>query len=297
MKLKPSTKKLLLCAVLFVAVVGLSGCRILTDETGAIKQIMLDTSFQETFATENWFNAILVWPMATTMNHLAPKIGVLGAIAVVTIVVNLILMALTMKSTIAQQQMQLLQPEMDRIQRKYEGKTDDASRQKQAMEMQKLYNTYGVNPMSMILVTFVQFPVIIAMYQAVQRSVAVQTGSVFGAPLAVRPLDGIRAGNMAYLAIFLIMALCQFGSMKVPQMLAKQQAEKEAAKKHRSSREPEKKTNQTQMMQYYMMAMILVFGLMWPSAMAVYWAVNSLVMIVKTYAVQAIINNRKEAAR
>ena len=163
--------------------------------------------------------------------------------------------------------------------------------------MQKLYNQYGVNPMSMILVTFVQFPVIIAMYQAVQRSVAVQTGSVFGAPLAVRPLDGIRAGNMAYLAIFLIMALCQFGSMKVPQMLAKQQAEKEAAKKHRSSREPEKKTNQTQMMQYYMMAMILVFGLMWPSAMAVYWAVNSLVMIVKTYAVQAIINNRKEAAR
>ncbi|MBQ1356125.1 MAG: YidC/Oxa1 family membrane protein insertase, partial [Solobacterium sp.] len=85
--------------------------------------------------------------------------------------------------------------------------------------------------------------------------------------------------------------------MKVPQMLAKQQAEKEAAKKHRSSREPEKKTNQTQMMQYYMMAMILVFGLMWPSAMAVYWAVNSLVMIVKTFAVQAIINNRKEAAR
>ena len=41
MKLKPSTKKLLLCAVLFVAVVGLSGCRIPTDETGAIKQITL----------------------------------------------------------------------------------------------------------------------------------------------------------------------------------------------------------------------------------------------------------------
>ena len=58
MKLKPSTKKLLLCAVLFVAVVGLSGCRIPTDETGAIKQITLDTTFQETFATENWFNAL-----------------------------------------------------------------------------------------------------------------------------------------------------------------------------------------------------------------------------------------------
>ena len=293
MKLKPSTKKILLCAVLFVAVVGLSGCRIPTDETGAIKQITLDTTFQETFATENWFNAILVWPMATTMNHLAPKIGVLGAIAVVTIVVNLILMALTMKSTIAQQQMQLLQPEMDRIQRKYEGKTDDASRQKQAMEMQKLYNQYGVNPMSMILVTFVQFPVIIAMYQAVQRSVAVQTGSVFGAPLAVRPLDGIRAGNMAYLAIFLIMALCQFGSMKVPQMLAKQQAEKEAAKKHRSSREPEKKTNQTQMMQYYMIFMIAAFGLMWPAAMSLYWAINSCVNIVKTLLVQKMIDKQK----
>lgn len=297
MKINSSVKKAMILSVLLLVVVTAAGCRYPTNADGTIKLIYPETTFKETMDSESWFNAILVWPMAQFLNKITPKISVIGALAVLTVLVNGVLLLVTLKSTIAQQQMQLLQPEMDRIQRKYEGKTDEASRQKQAMEMQKLYSKYNVNPMSMILVTFIQFPVIIAMYQAVQRSVAVQTGTVFGAPLNVTPLNGIRSGNMTYLGIFLIMAICQFGSMKIPTLLAKKQAEKEAEKNHRSSREPEKKNNQTQMMQYYMMAMILVFGLMWPSAMAVYWAVNSLVMIVKTFVVQSIINNRKEAAR
>ena len=74
--------------------------------------------------------------------------------------------------------MQLIQPEINKIQRKYEGKDDDASKMRQAQELQNLYKKYGINPFGTILITFIQFPIIIAMYQAVQRSYAVTTGSV-----------------------------------------------------------------------------------------------------------------------
>jgi len=133
---------------------------------------------------------------------------------------------------------------------------------------------------------------------AVQRSAAVATGTFLGMDLQVTPLAGIQQalqGNKAswmYLALFIVMALCQFASMYVPQFINKQRAKKEAEKHHRK---PEKTSSSQQtIMQVYMMGMILVFGLMWASAMSLYWAINSLVNVIKTLAVQKYIDNQKE---
>lgn len=297
MKLYSPMKKILLIGSLVASAVILTGCTIPTDpETHEIIQITNSTTFSEIMGSESWFSAILVWPLAQVLNKLAPVIGVVGAIALVTIVVNGILMVFTLKSTVATQQMQLLQPEMDKIQRKYEGKDDEASKMKQATEMQALYKKYNVNPFSMILITFLQFPIIIAMYQSVQRSTAIRTGTFMGLSLDQTILNGLRNGQWGYLIIFVVMGICQFFSMMLPQMLAKKKAEQEAAKHHRK---PETAQNsQQKIMQYYMMAMILVFGLMWPAAMSVYWAIYSLVTILKTLLVQKIIEKQqKEGAK
>jgi YidC/Oxa1 family membrane protein insertase len=293
MKFRFSAKKLLLISSLILFAFVLTGCRIPTDpETNEIIQITPTTTFQEIMASENWFSAILVWPMAQVLNYLSPYIGVAGAIALLTLVVNAVLMIFTLKSTIATQQMQMLQPEMEKIQRKYEGKDDEASKMKQAQEMQALYKKYNVNPFSMILVTFLQFPIIIAMYQAVQRATAVKTGTFMGLSLETTILNGIKAGQWGYLGIFIVMGVCQYASMMLPQYLAKKKAEEEAAKQHRK---PPENNNPNKMMQYYMLVMILVFGLMWPAAMSIYWTIYSLVTILKTLLTQKIIDNQKKA--
>ena len=293
MKFKSSHKRILLSLVLVLVVMGLSGCRIPTDETGAIKEITLSTTFQETMANENWFNALLVYPMAQFLNRFTPKVTLVGALVILTIVVNVFLVALTLKSTIASQRMQLIQPELNKISRKYEGRTDEQSRQKQAMEMQRLYQKYDVNPLSAIGSQFLQFPFIIAMFQAVQRAYAVKHGEFFGASLSVTPLNGIMSGNMVYLVIFLVMCLTQFVSMSLPKYLAKRKAQKEAEKQHRRYQEPER--GQNEYMQFGMLAMIAVFGLMWPAAMSIYWSINSLVAIAKTFIVQKIVEKQEGA--
>ena len=293
MKLRFSGKKLLLLSTAVLFALALTGCRIPTDpETNQIIQITSETTFKDIMASESWFSAVLVWPMAQFLNILSPYVGVAGAIALLTLLVNAVLMVFTLKSTVATQQMQMLQPEMEKIQRKYEGKDDEASKMKQAQEMQDLYKKYNVNPFSMILVTFLQFPIIIAMYQAVQRSTAVKTGTFMGLSLETTVLNGIKSGQWGYLVIFVVMGVCQYASMMLPQYLAKKKAEEEAAKHHRK---PPENKNPNKMMQYYMLIMILVFGLMWPAAMSIYWTIYSLVTILKTLLTQKIIDNQKKA--
>lgn len=289
MRFGSSIKKRL--AVLAAAGLALtaSGCRVATNADGTIKLITESTTFKEIFATENWFNSLLVYPMAKFLNRFSPTFTVGGALIILTISVNIVMFLLTIKSTIASQQMQLLQPEMNKIQRKYEGKTDEQSRMKQSSEINALYKKYNINPMSMILVQFIQFPVMIAMYHAVQRSVAVKTGAFFGLSLATKPLDGLRSGVWGYALLFLFMGVMQYVSVSLPQWLAKKKAAEEAAKHHRKPETADSKQNKY--MQLYMMAMILFFGLTLPSAMALYWSMTSLVAVLKTFAVQKIIKN------
>ncbi len=295
---KPWMKKLLLVSVVLVCAVMLSGCRVPTDETGAIKQITESTTFSQIMSEENWFAALFVWPLAWLINKLAANMGVIAAISLTTILVNAILLFITLPSQIGMQKMQMLQPELEKIQRKYEGRDDDASRMRMAQEMQNLYAKYKVNPMGTMVVQFIQFPIIIAMYQAVQRASSVRTATVGSMSLDTTIWAGIKSsGRWGYIFLFVIMAALQYLSMNLPMWINKKRAEEEAAKHHRKPQEPASNT-QTKIMQWYMFALILVFGLMWPAAMSVYWAIYSAVTIVKTLIVQKVIDSRnaKEAA-
>lgn len=298
MKLKPRTKKIL-TVLLFVGIAAtLTGCTVPRDSSGNIILIDTTTTFKQVMSDENWFSAIFVWPLAQFINILAPRIGVGGAIALITILINGILAIATLKSTISTQEMQLIQPEVARIQRKYEGRDDRNSQMKMAAEMQKLYAEHDIHPMGTMVVTFIQLPILMAMYMAVERSYAVYHGTFLGVNLQTTPWKGMSSGHWMYLVIFLIMTLCQTLSMFVPQWLSKQRAKKEAEKHHRK---PDTGNDRQQkIMQIYMLVMVVIFGLTLPSAMAVYWTFNSLVNVVKTLLVQKYIDKKqaeKEGAR
>lgn len=294
MKLTPRTKKLLVLMLFISAVLLTSGCSIPRNEDGSIVLITNSTTFSDVISNESWFNAFFVFPMAKIINYLSKPIGVGAAIAVVTVVVNGILAALTMKSTVDTQKMQMIQPELDKIKRKYEGRDDDNSKMRMAAEQQQLMRKYNINPGSMMLVTFLQLPVIMAIYLAVQRSEAVQTGFFLGMNLQTTPLNGMKAavtsgGTPLYFVLYAVMAVLHIISMRIPQMLQKKRAE-EAAKKHH--KKPQASDDSQKVMQYSMIGMILVLGLTLPSAMSLYWAINSVVQIAKTLITQNIIDKQ-----
>jgi YidC/Oxa1 family membrane protein insertase len=258
----------------------ISGCTRVIDSNGNVlpdKIISTTTQLSQILADESWFSAFFVYPLAQVINFLTPVIGVALAIVVATVAIKLLTFGFTVKSTVASQKMQVLQPEMTAIQKKYEGKKDEQSRMKQAQEMQALYNKHKINPFGTIFVAFIQFPVIIAMWQAVQRSEAVLNGVLFGAELNVTPLQGILAGQWLYLAIFVSMGLFQLGSMLLPQYLAKQTAIKNGKKAP---------ANSQQGMMIGMFVFIMFISVNWPTAMSLYWLVSSAAQVAQTLFIQ-----------
>lgn len=297
MKFTPRTKKLLALMAIVTIVVTATGCTAPKDANGHIILISESTTFGEIFQTENWFNALFVWPLSWVLNKLAPVITVGGAIAIVTAVVNGLLAVFTLKSQMGMQRMQMLQPELNKIQRKYEGRDDQASKMRMAQEQQQLMNKYNVNPGSMMLVQFIQLPIIMAMFMAIQRAEAVVNGTFLGMNLQVKPSEAFGLlfkgdlSRLPYIILFLLMAVTQVILVLLPMYFQKKKAAAEAAKHHRK---PEPTNNQNMMMQMYMIVMVLAFGLMWQSGMSLFWFIRNIVDIIKTIIVQNIMENNSQ---
>ena len=302
MKFTPRTKKLLALMAIVTIVVTATGCTAPKDANGHIILISNTTTFGDIFQTENWFSALFVWPLSWVLNHLAPIISVGGAIAVVTAVVNGLLAVFTLKSQMGMQRMQMLQPELNKIQRKYEGRDDQASKMRMAQEQQQLMKKYDVNPGSMMLVQFIQLPIIMAMFMAIQRAEAIVNGTFLGMNLQVKPSEAFGLlfkgdlSGLPYIILFLLMAVTQVILVLLPMYFQKKKAAAEAAKHHRK---PEPTNNQNVMMQMYMIVMVLAFGLMWQSGMSLFWFIRNIVDIIKTIIVQNIMenNSQKEGLR
>ncbi len=297
MKFTPRTKKLLALMAIVTIVVTATGCTAPKDANGHIILISESTTFGEIFQTENWFNALFVWPLSWVLNKLAPVITVGGAIAIVTAVVNGLLAVFTLKSQMGMQRMQMLQPELNKIQRKYEGRDDQASKMRMAQEQQQLMKKYDVNPGSMMLVQFIQLPIIMAMFMAIQRAEAVVNGTFLGMNLQVKPSEAFGLlfkgdfSGLPYIILFLLMAVTQVVLVLLPMYFQKKKAAVEAAKHHRK---PEPTNNQNVMMQMYMIVMVLAFGLMWQSGMSLFWFIRNIVDIIKTIIVQNIMENNSQ---
>lgn len=297
MKFTPRTKKLLALMAIVTIVVTATGCTAPKDANGHIILISESTTFGEIFQTENWFNALFVWPLSWVLNKLAPVITVGGAIAIVTAVVNGLLAVFTLKSQMGMQRMQMLQPELNKIQRKYEGRDDQASKMRMAQEQQQLMKKYDVNPGSMMLVQFIQLPIIMAMFMAIQRAEAVVNGTFLGMNLQVKPSEAFGLlfkgdlSGLPYIILFLLMAVTQVTLVLLPMYFQKKKAAAEAAKHHRK---PEPTNNQNFMMQMYMIVMVLAFGLMWQSGMSLFWFIRNIVDIIKTIIVQNIMENNSQ---
>ena len=302
MKFTPRTKKLLALMAIVTIVVTATGCTAPKDANGHIILISESTTFGEIFQTENWFNALFVWPLSWVLNKLAPVITVGGAIAVVTAFVNGLLAVFTLKSQMGMQRMQMLQPELNKIQRKYEGRDDQASKMRMAQEQQQLMKKYDVNPGSMMLVQFIQLPIIMAMFMAIQRASAIVNGTFLGMNLQVKPSEAFGLlfkgdlSGLPYIILFLLMAVTQVVLVLLPMYFQKKKAAAEAEKHHRK---PEPTNNQNMMMQMYMIVMVLAFGLMWQSGMSLFWFIRNIVDIIKTIIVQNIMenNSQKEGLR
>ncbi len=87
-----------------------------------------------------------------------------------TIVTRILMLPLVQKQMKSMKKMQEIVPLTNEIKEKYKGKTDQESKQKETLEIQKLYQENGVNPLAGCLPMFIQMPIFFALNQIIRCS-------------------------------------------------------------------------------------------------------------------------------
>lgn len=82
-----------------------------------------------------------------------------------TVVVRTLIIPLFVRQIRASRAMQMVSPELQAVQKKYKGKTDQASRQKMAEETMAIYKTAGASPFSSCLPVLLQMPIFFGLFR------------------------------------------------------------------------------------------------------------------------------------
>lgn len=88
-------------------------------------------------------------------------------IIIFTICVYMCLLPLTIKQQKFSKMSQVMQPELQAVQKKYRGKTDQASQMKMNEETQAVYKKYGVSPSGSCIQLLIQLPILFALYRVI----------------------------------------------------------------------------------------------------------------------------------
>ena len=84
-----------------------------------------------------------------------------------TIVMKTLMIPLTIKQQRTSKLMSVMNPEIQAIQKKYKGKTDQESMQRQNVEIQAVYEKYGTSMTGGCLPLLIQMPILLALYRVI----------------------------------------------------------------------------------------------------------------------------------
>src|SRR6478672_719935 len=186
--------------------------------------------------------APLEWVVATIMVGFHTVLSALGmpeasgwtwALSIVglVIVIRIILIPLFVKQIKASRGLQLIQPEVQKIQKKYKGKTDPASRQAMTQETMALYKESGTNPFASCLPILLQAPIFFALFRVLNQYVRhsqpigpltkelatqADNSTIFGAPLSAtfRTADGNVHVQIVTVVLIILMCLTTFTTQR-----------------------------------------------------------------------------------
>ena len=219
----------------------------------------------------NLWETLVVKPLAWLTIKVGDLVHSYGiALVILSIVIRLFLAPFTKKTAMQSEYMQKMQPEMERINKKYENRNDQESMNQKSMEMMALYKKYNINPFSSCLFAFIQIPLLFGFFEAINRVPAIFEENLFGLILGTTPLKAITSGHVEYAIIVLLIVGTTFISQKL---------NKTAPTPQPNDINPNTMTN-------FMLIMISIMSLNFSVALSLYWIASTLFTIVQNLIVK-----------
>ena len=202
----------------------------------------------------NLWETLVVKPLAWLTLKIGSLVKSYGiALIILSIIIRLILAPFTKKTAMQSENMKKMQPEMDRINKKYENKTDQDSMTKKSMETMALYKKYDINPFSS------------GFLEAINRVPVIFEENLFGLILGTTPFKAITSGHIEYTIIVMLIGATTFISQKL------------------NTTAPTPQTNDINpnTMMNFMLVMIVIMSLNFSVALSLYWIASTLFTIVQ----------------
>lgn len=247
----------------------------------------------------SWYDQflwLLRWPVELVLVGFHSLFGKLGAsptsgwtwaasIAGLVVVVRVILIPLFVKQIQSSRRMQLIQPELQKIQQKYKGRKDPESRQAMSEETMGLYKRTGTNPFSSCMPILLQMPIFFALFSVLNNLNGVADGKVeaagpltgelarqavrsdlFGAPLdSTFMYSGSWQAKVLTVVLILLMSATTFWTQH--QLMRKNMP---------ASALDNPFAQQQKILLYVMPVIFAVSGVNFPIGVLIYWLVTNL---------------------
>src|SRR3954471_18483128 len=196
------------------------------------------------------------------------------------IVIRIVLIPLFVKQIKASRGLQLIQPEVKKIQEKYKGKTDQASRQAMTQETMALYKERGTNPFASCLPILLQAPIFFALFRVLngisqhktigplnaELVASADQATIFGAPLSATFVNAPNVATKVVTVILIIlMSLTTFTTQR--QLMTKNMP---------ASALDNPFARQQKMLMYVLPLIFAVSGINFPIGVLIYWLTTNL---------------------
>ncbi|WP_029068024.1 membrane protein insertase YidC [Jonesia quinghaiensis] len=203
-----------------------------------------------------------------------------------TIVIRIIIIPLFFKQIKASRAMQMIQPELQAIQKKYKNRTDPASREAMGRETMGLYSKHGTNPLASCMPILLQTPIFFALFRVLNGMNNIATGEsssigpidqgvaqqienseLFGASLSSTFLHQPTDTNTKIVSAILIVLMC--ATLYITQ--------RQLTMKNMPASALQGPMAQTQKIMLYLIpGMMAISGVNFPIGVLIYWVVSNL---------------------
>ncbi len=208
---------------------------------------------------EGLWTSIFVKPLAWAIIKIGLFVKNYGlAIMIAALILRAILFPFSKKSTMLSENMKKAKPELDRLEKKYENKTDKQATMMKSQEMMAIYKKYNISPLSGCLFAFLQLPIFFAFLEAIYRVPVLFEGKFLVFNLGTTPWEGIKSGNYFYIILILLIIATTYFSMK-----------------NASASIDDAQAKQMKTMNNFMIIFISFASFSLPTAIALYWIVSS----------------------
>ncbi len=225
--------------------------------------------------TSNGYNGIwdkvFVEPLAwllITIGQFVKNYGL--SIIFVTLLIRLVMYPITLKTARQSENLKVIQPKLEKLEKKYANKQDQESQMRKAQEMMLLYKENDINPMSGCLYAIIQVPLFFAFYEAIYRLPVLFEDSLLGYSLAMSPIKGISSGNWLYIILPILVFVATYFSFKL----------------NSGASMSSEQARQMRIMMNVMMIFIGIMSFTMSTGIILYWITNNTFTIVQNLIVK-----------